>query len=189
MATFIISPLLGSSGFAAVDELTGARCWTRAKIKEVSVDLSSANSDQPVSSEQTSEKGTFVNLLEADINTLKIIQPSRMRVTMYCTDAQTIENVISSFENTRVTLTIQTKGITANNLVAVNIDITQSPEMMSAAKIVVDLEQAFPPKTSGYKPAQSADESSNGVSIQAPSNIAPTVTNLYNKVVNLLKGL
>lgn len=190
MPNYIISGLLGGKVFAATNEAVGSPCWTLLKVKDVEVESSSMNSSNPTISEDASEAKTFVSLLESDINTLKIIQPSRMRITAFCEDAQSIESLISSFEDTKMTVQIQTKGITAKSLVMVSLEIDQNPNMMSATKVIIDLEQAAPATNpSTFNPAQSANASAYGASIQTPTKLPTTVAALYNRVSNLLKGL
>ena len=63
------------------------------------------------------------------------------------------------------------------------VEIDQTPEMLSAAKITLELERAAPPIPVTYSPAQAADQPTLGVRLQTlTSSLTSTATTLYNKV-------
>lgn len=190
MADSLIQSAFGKTSFTVVNELNNLVCWKGLKVKDVEVDSASMNTSNPISVENATERSSLTSLLSADINTLKIIQPSRMRITCFCDSLSMIENIVDVFEDTQATLTVTTKGITANGLVIITVDISQTPEMISAAKVIIELEQTSPaPDTDLFFPANSSDESAYGVSVQTPPSVVTSATNLYNKVSNFFGSL
>jgi hypothetical protein len=190
MASSLIQSAFGNTSFTAVNELTGIACWKDIKVKDVEVDSSALNTNNPITVEQATERSSLTSLLSADINTLKIIQPSMMRITCFCIDLSSIESIVNVFNDTQTTLTITTKGITANNMAVITVDIDQTPEMTSAAKVVIELEQTAPaPTGSLFYPSQSSDESSLGVSVQTPPSAVTSATGLYNMVSKFIGSL
>jgi hypothetical protein len=186
----IISSITGSTKFSATNELTGIRCWTTLKIKDVEVDSASMNTSHPVSSEGGSDSSTYTSLISSDIAALKIIQPSKMKITAFCSDISSLEGVISVFKDTQATLSITTKGITASGMMVVDVDVEQTALMMSAMKVTIELEQAVAPASgSAFNPAQSTDSPNYGISIQTPPNAVASATGLYNTVSNYIGGL
>lgn len=177
----------GSRVFSAFNELTGMACWQAMYIKDVEVNSSSLNTSHPISTEQSTESSTYTSLISSDIESIKIIQPSSMRITAFCADISSVENVVSIFKDTQATMTITTKGITANGLVIVAIEIEHTPDMMSAMKLSIELEQAIPPSSIGdFNPAQSSDSNTYGVSVQTLPSAATSATTLYNKVLSFI---
>lgn len=190
MAESLINGIFGKTSFTAVNELNDLACWKNLRIKDVEVNSSSLNTSNPISVENATERSSLTSLLSADINTLKIISPSNMRITCFCDTLSSIENIIDIFEDTQATLTITTKGITASGMAVISVDIEQGPEMISAAKVVIELEQTSPaPDTDLFYPANTSDESPFGISIQTPPNVVTSATNLYNKVSNFFRSL
>lgn len=190
MADSLLQSVFGKTSFTAVNELNNLACWKNLRIKNVEVNPSAMTTSNPISVENATERSSLTSLLSTDINTLKIIQPSNMRITAVCDTLSAIENIIDVFEDTQATLTITTRGITANNMAIISVEISQSPDMMSAATAVIELEQTSPaPDTDLFFPANSSDESPYGISIQTPPSVVTSATNLYNKVSNFFGSL
>ena len=80
MANSILDSFISKPSMEVKDELTGTIVWRRLHIKDVEVNVSSLNTDNPIYKERNSEKQTLTSLLSSDIKTLKIIQPSILRV-------------------------------------------------------------------------------------------------------------
>jgi hypothetical protein len=185
MPQTILASLTSKPQFVATNENTGTQVWSLLGIVDVEVDSSSANSDAPVSSSQVSSSTNaatdasatqYQSVLSVDIQTTKIIQPSRLRVTALCSDLSTLENVISTFTDDTVTISINTKSIITSYLVLSDVEIEQTGEMISASKVIMTFEQAQPPQNSGFAPAQAADSSVYGVSLQNPPSVTPLST-------------
>lgn len=183
MANSILSSLLGKTTFAAINELTNFQCWTNLQIVDVEIDAESANTDYPLSTTQYSPSGTYVSLTAADIQSIKVIRPTKMRITGICPDISTIESVLTTFANAQFTVAITTKGLTAVSMAVLTVEIEQTPEMLSAARMVIELERATPPVAVTYAPAQAADQPTLGVRLQTlAASATATVTSVYNKV-------
>jgi hypothetical protein len=176
MTASILSTLLGKPTFTVTDEATGAVIWTDLGIVSVEVMLSSENTDQPLSNQQVDDISTWQDILAADIQSVKIISPDRLRVTALCSDLSTVKSIISYFGNLSSTLSINTKSIITRYLVMSECDIEQSGEMISAVRIVMVFEQAQPSESTGYAPQQGADQSGYGVSIANPPSVVPLAT-------------
>jgi hypothetical protein len=176
MPQSILSTLTSKPKFVATNENTGATIWSKLGIVDVEVSSSSANTEMPISNQQVSDTETYQTILEQDIQAIKIIEPSRLRVTALCADISTLENVIATFMDTTVTISINTKSIITSYLVLSHLDVEQTGEMISASRVIMVFEQAQPPANSGYAPEQAADSSVYGVSIQTPPTVVPLAT-------------
>jgi hypothetical protein len=176
MTASILSTLLGKPTFTVTDEATGAVIWTDLGIVSVEVMLSSENTDQPLSNQQVDDISTWQDILAADIQSVKIISPDRLRVTALCSGLSTVKSIIAYFGNLSSTLSINTKSIITRYLVMSECDIEQSGEMISAVRIVMVFEQAQPSESTGYAPQQGADQSVYGVSIANPPSVVPLAT-------------
>lgn len=177
MPPSILSALTTKPGFNATNELTGNVVWTDLGVVDVEIRSSSANTDMPMSNQQENQSGgVYTSILTADIEAIKIIQPSGLRVTALCANISTLENIIATFLDETSTISINTKSIITSFLVMTELDVEQTSEMISASKVVMTFEQAQPPQNSGYLPEQSGDSSVYGVSIQTPPSVVPLAT-------------
>jgi hypothetical protein len=176
MAGSILSTLLGAPSFSVTDESTGAAIWTDLGIVDVEVMLSSENTDQPLSNQQVDDISVWQDILAADVASVKIISPDRLRVTALCADLSTVKSIIAYFNNLTATMSINTKSIITRYLALSECDIEQSGEMISAVRIVMVFEQAQPSESTGYAPAQDADQSVYGISIANPPSVVPLAT-------------
>ncbi|WGN90791.1 baseplate organization protein [Burkholderia phage vB_BglM_WTB] len=165
--------------------------WTNLKVHDVEIDSGSVNSEQPIGTNPTSDNTVRVSLLTQDIQASKIIRPTHMKITGFCPDISTFESIANSFANNQQTLDITSKGVIATNMAMVEVIATQSPEMLSATKVEIMLEQAASPvgASGGFSPLQSADASALGISIQTPQTIGQSVQSLYNKATSFISGI
>jgi hypothetical protein len=172
----ILSTVLGAPSFKVTDEATNAAIWTDLGIVDVEISNSSENTDQPLSNQQVDSSGTFQSIFSKDVASVKIISPSRLRVTSLCADLSTVKSIIAYFNNLTATMSINTKSIITRYLVLSECDIEQSGEMISAVRVVMVFEQAQPSESTGYAPAQAADQSVYGISIANPPSVVPLAT-------------
>lgn len=195
LVSVTLNSLLGDSPlFSVTDERLKFSTWKTLKIKSVEVDSQAANTSNPIADQDSAENSTTNALTENDIKTLKIIQPTRMRITAFANSISAIESVINSFTDLKSTLTITSKGIRAVGMCVTSIDLMQDPSSLSATRIIIELEQtALPTLSSLFAAAQGADASvisSYGVSLPPVpvTNLTSNVTALYNKVSNFFRG-
>jgi hypothetical protein len=83
---------------------------------------------------------------------------------------------------------VNTKGIIAKGMALTRVEIEQTPEMTSASKMVLELEQVIRQKLNEFNPKNSSDESTYGITIQSPPNTSTSVVSLYNKTINFFRG-
>lgn len=170
-----------------VNELTGAPCWDGMGAAEVDIPASSSNASVPIATDDLAESFVSTVLQTADIQSSKILTPTRIRLVALIDNISLIESILSLFADTRVTLTVTSKSIIAASMSIVNVDIEQSPSMMSASRVVIEFEQVIPANAaSGYSPLQSGDQSTYGLSVQSASPSSLSVAGLFNKFVNAI---
>ena len=185
----VVDSLLGSAipAFSATDDQTGLAIWTKLAIKNVEIDSSAASTIHPIGSEKAMEGGTLQSILSADIRTIKIIRPSALRITAFATSVPAIEAVISTFIDVKSTVTIKSRGIIVLGMAVSNIEIIQSPDMLSAAKMIIDMEQTYlPVAQSGFDPSSSINQtvkSAYGVIVSSANSLTSNVTSVYNKIL------
>lgn len=188
MSNSILSSLFARSAFRATNNRTGYQCWTNLKVVAVEIDSSSANADVPLASSEGNETGTYAQLMEADIQTAKIIRPTRMRVTAISPDVSTTNSVLAVYADVEATLTITTKSVIADLMAVTHVTIQQDDEAINVARLTIELEQCAQPDYDPYNPVNQADETAIGTRVQRPPTIAQTVSGLYNKVANFIGG-
>lgn len=187
MATSILS-LIGTSFFGAVafsakNEVTNRACWVGLKVKDAAIDSSASTTSNPIHTESDAEDSTVSDLRAEDISTIKIFNPSRIHLTAFADNLSDVDEVISTFMDQTITLTISTKGIMAKNMVVSSVDIIQSQDGISMTALSIELEQALPPTVqSSFNPAQSSDASAYGVSIQNPPVANNTPLAIFEKL-------
>jgi hypothetical protein len=93
-----------------------------------------------------------------------------------------LENIISTFEDSTVTMSIDSKSIITKNLILTNLNIEQSADMLTAAKVDMTFEQAAPPEGAGYIPEQAADGSVYGIGVQQPPEVSGTFGSLQKTI-------
>jgi hypothetical protein len=176
MPSSILASLLSQPLFTVTDDTTGATLWSDLGIVDVEVILSSENTDKPLSNQQVDDISTYQSILSTDIQSVKIIAPTKLRVTALCDDLSTVKSIIAYFDNTTATMSCSTKSVITRYLAMSEVDIEQSSEMISASKIVMVFEQAQPSQSTGYAPEQAADQSVYGVTLQSPPTVVPLAT-------------
>lgn len=176
MASTILSTLFGKPIFSVQNEKTGRAIWTDLGIVDVEFMLSSENTDQPLSNQQVSNDSVYQSILSTDIQSVKIMSPTRIRVTALCSNLSTVKSIISYFDDSSNTMTVNSKSIITQSLAISEVDIEQSPEIISAVKIIIVFERAPTAQATKYSPAQAADQSVYGVTLQNPPSVVPLAT-------------
>jgi hypothetical protein len=186
MANSILSTLLSKPSFIATNEVTNEVVWADLGIVDVEIQSGSSNTDAPMANSSTTDSATYQSVLAADLEAVKIIQPSRLRITALSDNISTVQDIIATFLDETVTISINTKSIITAFLALTSLDLEQSGEMLSATRVIMTFEQAQPPANSGFVPSQSADASVYGVSIQSPPSVVPlaTLTKAVSSAVN-----
>jgi hypothetical protein len=168
----ILSSPFSQPTFLAVNELNNFATWKSLGIVNIEVGVSSTNTDQPLSMEQVHSGVVYQALLQADIESIKIIEPSHLRIIALAPDIDTLDSIIQVFANPYATMSISTKSIITYALVVTSIDVEQTAEMLSASRVTITLEQAQAPTFTDYNPAQDADASVHGITLQQPDSIS-----------------
>ncbi len=184
MANSILSSIFSAANFTAVDSDSGFTLWPSIKVIEVEIGVRSATSDEPLSVVQYVNQTVSQSLQEADVQASKIILPSNIRVTAIASDLSTLESIISSFANTQLTIDITSKSVISSSMVVVDLEIEQTPRMISAARLVMELQQAIPPSSPSFDPSQTADQNTYGVRIQTLPSATTTIASLYSSVTS-----
>ncbi len=167
MADTILTAVFSRPQFVAKNEATGVVVWEGIAIVDVDLDSKAALTELPMAIDGPKDSQTTSNILEEDIKTAKIIEPGKLRVTAMINDLSMLESIITLFNDETVTMSVNTKSIITDHLVMTDLEITQTPDMISASKITMSFEQAQPPAGSGYAPEQAADASVYGFGIQS----------------------
>lgn len=172
------------------NDATGLPSWVNFKVKDVEIIDDADVTDEPLSTAQYSAAGVYQSVLKDDLASVKIISPSKVRITGFSNDISTVESIIDYILTQDLTLSITTKSVKIPSLTITSVEIEQSPEMLSASKITIELEQAAPPlPNSGYNPKDAANASVYGIRIQTLSSVTKTVSGLYNTVLTKIGGL
>ncbi len=180
MSSSILSSLLSQVAMTITNDATGLTVWSNLKVKTVEIFDDSSMTDEPLSVIQAGDAETIAGLTIQDLESVKIINPSRVKITGFVADLDTLESLISSFNDLSITVSMSSKSVIVQYLVPVTLEIEQSSDMTSASKIIVDFEQAQAPETNVFDPSQSGDQSAYGVRIQSPPSLTSSVTSLYN---------
>jgi hypothetical protein len=190
----IVSSILdfvnGQAGLSVINDFTGSTVWTNAKCASLEIDSESANTDHPTAAIVLSEPVTFNNLSEDNIITLKIIKPSRVRMILMCPDLSTVEHILTNFNDTTFTCSITTKSVIISSMCPTEVSIDQVPDILSATKLTILLEQAVMPVSPIFLPLQGGDASTYGEHIQAPTSLlTQTVSGLSTRISSLIAHL
>jgi hypothetical protein len=178
----IASSLMDQASFVATNDLSSQVIWAALRITDVEITSEAAQTDQPLSSVQYNDDGTYTNLTAVDVSTIKIIRPAAVRVTALCSDLSAIENVINGFDDMNMSLSISSKSIIIPELVVCTVGIEQSGDMLSAARVTIELEQAASPTLADYMPQQSGDAASYGITVQTLKTSSFSLSSLASKV-------
>lgn len=182
----ILSSLRGKSFASFTNETTNTPCWTDAKVKDVQIVSEAENADVPLSTEQVNESSVFVGLLSADIKTAKIVQPVRLKITILTDNLSLVESVLAVFADTTATIKVVSKSIIAASMAVSHVSIEQTPEMLSATRITIMLEQTQPSQPSTFDPTQAADASSLGLGVQNLNAVGPSLSTTGNGIGSLV---
>lgn len=200
MTQSIIDSLIGSAPFSFVSDYDGNSYFKDLKIVSVEIDQACAVARDPISMEQVTETETYVSLLDADIKSGKILRPSAMRITALVANVSTMESLIRAYADVTLTFTVTSKAIISDYMCITSLEVTQSGEVTSANRVVIELEQTAPTVVGNYDPSNPADESTYGIRIQAPptvlasavsavSSLSSNAQALYNKVSSSVSSL
>ncbi len=175
MADSILTTNFSRPQFTATNENLGsgpkAEIWRGLAVVDVEITPSAAVTDFPLVMDSPKDSSTTEQIQAKDLQAVKILQPSRLKVTALIGDISTLENIISTFKNNSVTVSVDTKSIITKDLVLTEVHVMQNADMLTASKVEMTFEQAQPPLGSGYLPQQSADASVYGTGVQAPPTV------------------
>jgi hypothetical protein len=170
-----------------INENSGQPCWTTANVESVEIVDESENSTNPLSTQQVNESSVYQALLTADVQTVKILRPSKVRINMIAGDISLIMNVMASFADTTQTIQVTSKSIVATAMAVSDVAIDMTPDMLSANRLVVMLEQVQQPETSSYNPAQAGDQSTVNLGVQTLTSVGPSLSpTVGNNVASLV---
>jgi hypothetical protein len=182
----ILSVLQGKALASFTNETTNTPCWTDAKIKDVEITSDSANAEVPISNQQVNESSVFDGLLTEDIKSAKIIQPTKVKMTFLTDNISLINSIMSMFADTSVTIGVKSKSVIASSMAISNVAIDQTPEMISAARVTILLEQTQPEQPSSYNNFQAADAPNLGLGFQTLKTVGPSLSSVGNGVGSLV---
>jgi hypothetical protein len=92
---------------------------------------------------------------------------------------------VASFYDTTATFQVVSKSIIANSLVINSVDIEQSAEMISAARLSITFEQIQPSEPSNYNPEQPGDATMYGIEIQQPTIVPLSGSTLMHNLASI----
>jgi hypothetical protein len=183
LITSIVDLIGGHSSLEIINDIKGTKIWSAAKCVSAEIESESAVTDNPIMPLDTTDPDTNTKLMQQDELTLKIIRPSRVRLSLIAPDLSTLESIINDFNDVQLTVSITTKSVIIQSLCILEVGIEQTPQMLSAARVNITLEQAvLPTVIGGFFPANSSDMSVYGVQFQTPAPISQTVSGLYNNI-------
>lgn len=180
----ILSTVLAKPVFFAKNEGTNLQVWQGLKVASVEIRNSSANTEHPMIIATSNDAESFSTLIDKDLPTVKIIQPSSLHVNALCDDLSTLENILTDFDDVTATFQISTKSIIATGMVFNTLEIEQSPAMLTASKITMSFEQVELPEFADYNPEQAGDASTYGISIQSPQTVSLSGSSLLQGLNN-----
>jgi len=153
-------------------------------VVEVDVTRSAAVTDYPLIDNDPKDSETTEKIENTELQALKILTPSKVRVSALIGDLSTLEKIIDTFKNSTVTISITTKSLIVNSLIMTDLKISQSADMLTASKVDMSFEQADKTDNAKFKPEQSGDSSMFGTGVQDPKSISGTLGSLGNTISN-----
>jgi hypothetical protein len=187
MPASLVTSLLSKPSIKIIDERTNTIRWQNIKVRSVEIAAESENTYMPLSAIQINAQGEYKKLLEADLQTGKIIRPHRIKVAFWSPDISTTNSVIQSFLDQEATLQVTSKSMISDSMVIISLEIEQTPENITASLLTMELEQAIgSAKPDNFVAAQPADQPTRGVRLQSPVSITKQVGDLYNKVAKTI---
>lgn len=185
LASSVLTSFFGKPAATFINDKTNQIIWKKVQIISVDIDGESANTIYPASELVITEDSVYRELVNINVQPIKILRPSRVRLTMMCPNLSSIEEVVNSFADTTLTLMISTKSLTILSMCITEVTVEQVPEKLSATLVQVTMEQSEALQTIVYSPSQSGDFSVMGIKIQIPPVVSQTVQGLYSKVTSL----
>ena len=183
MTNSVLSSLFSRPNTRFVNTKTNSQVMKGVKVVAAEIISASHNTDHPVSTEQLSESTTYTDLLSADIKTVKILRPACMRFKMIAPTASDLNAILTVFSSVEMTLTITSKSVMVPNMALTQLEIDQSPDMLSATMVEAEFEQVNPVSAiPSYDPQQPSNQSNIGISVQQPPTLAQSAQDLYNRV-------
>jgi|SRR5579864_6391947 len=158
--------------------------WKGMAVVEVDVTRSAAVTDYPLIDNDPKDSETTEKIENTELQALKILTPSKVRVSALIGDLSTLEKIIDTFKNSTVTISITTKSLIVNSLIMTDLKISQSADMLTASKVDMSFEQADKTDNAKFKPEQSGDSSMFGTGVQDPKSISGTLGSLGNTISN-----
>jgi len=205
MASSILGAIFGTNPFTITndDDFLPVNYAKELQIIGVEFLVSSAVTDHPISigANLQAPDTNFVNLFDIDIENGKIIQPTKIRIKCMCSDLTAVERWMLYFIDTRLTFTITSKSIIADNMIMTDLTITQSTNSISASELLFEWEQAGLKKIDKFEPTDATNESTYGVRIQKPEStigdslsfigdeLTSAAKSLYNKVQGIISSI
>lgn len=193
MADSILSSIIGSfydtSIWSVVNEITNQRCWKSLKIKNVDFDSPSATTASPIFVEKSSDESTLEALIKKDLEAVKVVAPKRIRISAFVDSNSLLSEIIASFKDTKATFKVSSKGVIADSMTILSVELEQNPDMTSAMSVIIDMEKASAPDSGQkFNPSQAADSTTKTSSIQKLPSVTDTITSLATKIGKFIKG-
>lgn len=186
----ILTAAFSRPQFLASNENLGgdalAVLWKGMAVVEVDLIPSAAVTDHPLINNDPKDSATTEKIENTELQALKIIQPSKIRVSAIVGDISTLEKIISTFKDETVTISINTKSIITKNLVMTDLRITQDGDMLTASRVEMLFEQAAAPAGAKFTPEQSGDSSTYGIGVADPKSITGGFGSLGNSITTAL---
>lgn len=179
MAANILASLFSTAAFKISRGVSEKGIATNLKVIKITVKLSSA------AMRHANEDGTTTT-------DVRIIKPTSIAIDAYCPDLDTISQVNSIIMDREAQYSISTRGVSFNNLLAINENARQTPEVLTATPIRL----SFKSVPSDMKPpvilGQAADSSIVNRGMLLVNQAKQNVTDLSAKVktgVDKIKGM
>lgn len=189
MPNTVLSAILPSQSFRVYSDKDGSQILRTVAITRAEILSASHNARKPVSTQKPSGQETSDAILTQDVKTSKILRPTRISLTALIPDMSAVDNLVAIWLARETTITVMSRGIIAANMTVVHIQFDQGPDVLSAQRATIDLEQALVPTFNRYNPQQAADSSTYGVRIQTPIPVLDSVADVFNRVKNFLGSL
>jgi hypothetical protein len=178
----ILTTFFNRPQFTATNEGSRAVLWKGLAIVDVEINPAANITQMPLSADLDKDSDTTEKIKVDDVKTIKILQPIKLRVSALIGDLSVLENIVSTFKNETVTISVNTKSIITNDLIMTDLEITQSEDMVSASRVEMTFEQSESPRGDTYSPEQSADASTNGIGAKNPISISGGLSSLKNTI-------
>lgn len=169
MATNFISSFFSSAAFKLTNSTTGATAADGLKVSRVHIKLSS------IPMRHMKEDGSTI------IDS-RIIQPTSVQMEAFCETLESFAKLNAVALDRSTFYSITSKGLTFENMLLENEQISQNPEVMSALPVKLSFKQVL---TKSVKPivfSQSADASLISRGMNLLSTAKTSATDLFNSI-------